>query len=84
MKTIHKFQISFDEYSIYLPRGAYPVHFAFQDNKPHIWVELDTSQIQDKLCAFQIFPTGAKIPPYAVHQFTTIEGQFVWHLYAVS
>lgn len=76
------------KYTLPLEGGMLPVvsevvHFAFQKGVATIWAEVDSEETELEYRDFHVFGTGQPIPGHCQlkHQFTAIDGQFVWHLY---
>jgi hypothetical protein len=82
MKTIWKFQIPIqDEFELYLPYIHRVLLTALQDEKPMMWVEVDTSSSKNIPFKFFVEGTGHEIEPSTVHVGSWIQPPFVWHLY---
>jgi len=80
MRTIHKFE---NQAKINLKKGMYKVILAgVQNGSYRFWIEYDTNHKADHFVSFKTYPTGAEIPVGSKHEYSFIDGPFVWHLYS--
>ena len=86
MRTIHKYSAPLGSHKFDAPKGAVPLHFAFQHRLLYLWMLVETDQ---PLVAYQtnVVGTGSHIGDLTVGQYvgTTIEDpgsySFVWHCF---
>lgn len=61
MRAVWKFPILEPVWSVLMPEGSKIVHVHAQNNKPCLWVEVD-SEAPKKVRSFHAFMTGQEIP----------------------
>lgn len=80
MKTIYKYRIDFDK-TLELPEGSEVLSFQYQDEKPTIWVLVDTTKPLVKR-HFSIYGTGWEVAEEGLKFIGTAkEDVFIWHLF---
>jgi len=95
-RIVYRFEIPIDERTHAVPAGkiVYVSEYRFRDRnvqsrRVEVWIE-----IQDDINEYggartehqelRVFGTGQQIPLQAQHVGSTLDGQFVWHVYRVS
>lgn len=84
-KSIWKFELSMDNLSIKMPKGAQILSVQVQNNRPCIWALVDPkAEIKEKV--IEIFGTGEAIPCDGISRvfigtFQLQEGTWVFHLF---
>jgi hypothetical protein len=70
--------------SINVPKDSKVLHFDFQNDKPHVWLEVITDGdhfYPTEDIFFSIVGTGFHVPDKHEHIGTVQQGPYVWHLY---
>lgn len=87
MKTVFKYTVPITDHPVQigLPHQHIIRHIGYQSrNAVTFWAEVpDEPDMNPITRLFQVFGTGHQIPDSAVYIGTSIQGEFVWHLYEV-
>lgn len=78
-RIIYKYSVN-NTHPIELSVDSKFLFFAVQDNVHTAWFQVGIHPTLTKRF-FKVFGTGEELPHGATHLGTTIEGQYVWHLY---
>lgn len=92
MKTVHKYPFNpgSTTLSLELPKGAKPLHFAFQNNKVIarfcLWILVDPQEKQTDLRRFTIVGTGHDVPLHTTYIGSTLvsNDEFVFHAFEIN
>lgn len=84
MRTIFKYEVSFDEPTrLELPSPKF-LHGDFQSSKPVVWVEIDSEGGFAEAHYVRVLGTGWEVPAGFHHLSTVQVGSFVWHFYTTQ
>lgn len=84
-KVIWKFELSVDNLSIEMPKGAEILSVQVQNNKPCIWALVDPkAPMKEKV--IEVFGTGKEVPCDGISRtfigtFQLQDGMWVFHLF---
>ena len=66
---------------ITMPAQWRPLHVQMQGDLIMMWVEVAADAVYDTKVAFSTVGTGQAVPAHWTHMGTTLDGNFVWHVY---
>jgi hypothetical protein len=86
MRTIWKVDLEIGYTRVVLPEGAKPLTVMVQDDRPRLWLEVETLTMRHEARHFDIFGTGHPLDDDGVEleyigSFLLAADQFVGHLY---
>ena len=79
MRRVYKYEVTGD--LVRVKHKAKFLHFGCQNGTWQSWFEIDTDEYGDDLVMLKVVGTGHDIPDGMTHLASTIDGNFVWHLY---
>ena len=89
MKRVYKYEIRIGEQVLSLPGVGKILCVGTQNDKPHMWIEIEMDGIRTEQKHLIVMTTGATFPedlePYMVYvgSFMLLNGSFVGHLYEI-
>jgi hypothetical protein len=81
MKTIHKYTLTSQDYTLTLPKGAEILTVKLQNGVPTLWAIVDTEEYLKDSRHICIVGTGWELNDNMKYIETYMEEYFVWHVF---